>query len=104
MAVEPDRYTILMGLEVRDEVAYSRYRSGMTPILESCGGGFAYDFSIAAVLKGDERINRVFAITFPDRAARARFFEDERYKAVRSEHFEPAVGARVVLAEFESRG
>ena len=81
----------------------ARYRAGMTPILESYGGSFGCDFAVAKVLKGpSERVNRVFTIAFPDRATRDRFFADERYRAVRREHFEPAVAASFVLAEFGS--
>jgi uncharacterized protein (DUF1330 family) len=100
MAAERGRYVILTGLEVTDDASYARYRSGMTPILESYGGYFGCDFGVAKVFKGpSERLNRVFTISFPDRAAEKRFFADPSYRKVRVEHFEPA-GARVaVLAE-----
>src|SRR5262245_7263001 len=75
MVAERGRYVILMGLEVTDDEAYARYRAGMTPILESHGGYFGCDFGIAKVYKGPtERLNRVFTISFPDRAVHARFF------------------------------
>jgi uncharacterized protein (DUF1330 family) len=72
----------------------------MTPILESHGGSFDCDFVLAKVLKGpSERLNRVFTMSFPDRAARERFFADPHYRQVRAEHFEPAVARAIVLVE-----
>jgi uncharacterized protein (DUF1330 family) len=99
MAGEQARHVVMMGLEVTDAVAYGRYRSAMAPILATYGGSFGCDFLVAAVLEGDPRINRVFALSFPDRAARERFLADESYRAVRAELFEPAVGRVVRLAE-----
>jgi uncharacterized protein (DUF1330 family) len=91
---------ILMGLEVTDEASYARYRAGMTPILEAHGGSFGCDFVVAKVLKGpSERLNRVFTISFPDRAARERFFANPRYREVRAQHFEPAVARAITLLE-----
>jgi uncharacterized protein (DUF1330 family) len=102
MAADRSRCVILMGLEVTDDASYARYRAGMTPILESYGGSFGCDFVVARVLKGpSERLNRVFMIAFPDRATQARFYADARYRAVRAEHFEPAVTQAVVLAELD---
>jgi uncharacterized protein (DUF1330 family) len=104
MGDESKRYVMLMGLQVIDQASYSRYRSSMTPILQSYGGAFGYDFVVEKVLKGrgNDQINRVFTISFPDRSSRERFFADEKYQAVRSELFEPAVASATVLAEFES--
>jgi uncharacterized protein (DUF1330 family) len=100
MAAERGRYVILMGLEVTDDEAYARYRAKMTPILESYGGYFGCDFSIAKVYKGpSERLNRVFTISFPDHAVHGRFFADPRYREARAKHFERAVARVIVLAE-----
>ena len=102
MAADRGRHVVLMGLEVTDYASYARYPAGMKPILESYGGSFGCDFVVAEVLKGpSERLNRVFTIAFPDRTTQARFFADARYRAVRAEHFEPAVAQAVVLAEFD---
>ena len=59
---------MLAGLNVVDDEAYQSYRDGMTPILESFGGGFGYDFKVAEVLKSatEAPINRVFTIYFPN--------------------------------------
>lgn len=97
---EPDRYVMLVGLEVTDERSYSRYRAAMTPILARFGGAFGCDFELAKVLLGDHRINRVFTISFPDRPTRERFFADTDYRAVRERFYEPAVAHAEVLAEF----
>ena len=65
MAAERARHVVLIGLEVRDDAGYGRYRAGMTPILETYGGSFGCDFVIARVLKGpSDRLNRVFTIVF----------------------------------------
>lgn len=92
-----------MGLWVSDDEAYGRYREGMTPILERFGGRFRYDFTVAEVLKneGGKPINRVFVMTFPDRASSEAFFADPAYSVVRRAHFEGAVTAVTALAAFE---
>jgi uncharacterized protein (DUF1330 family) len=100
MVAEPDRHVMLMGLEVIDEAGYARYRTAMTSILERFGGAFEHDFEIAKVLRGDDRINRVFTIAFPDRSAREQFFADASYRAVRERFYEPAVASATLLAEF----
>ncbi|WP_437532788.1 DUF1330 domain-containing protein [Sorangium sp. So ce726] len=102
MGAEGPQHVLLVGLQVTDEASYARYRAGMTPILSSYGGAFGHDFVVSRVLKGDERINRVFTLLFPDRAARERFFADPQYCAVRAELFEPAVAAVFVLGELEA--
>ncbi|WP_437688133.1 DUF1330 domain-containing protein [Sorangium sp. So ce176] len=101
MDAEGRKHVLLMGLQVTDEAAYASYRARMTPILSTYGGAFGHDFVVARVLKGDERINRVFTIVFPDRATRERFFADPAYRAVKAEFFEPAVAAVIVLGELE---
>lgn len=100
MAADRPRHVTWMGLEVTDAALYECYRAAIAPLLEEHGGRFDHDFSVARVLRSDAgpRINRVFALSFPDRAARAGFFEDERYRRVRAEYFEPAVAARAELA------
>ena len=105
MPADASGHLLVMGLEVTDRDGYARYRAGMRPILASYGGSFRYDFEVAAVLEapGEARLNRVFAIAFPDREARRRFFDDPRYRAVRAEHFEPSVGAIATIAEADGR-
>ena len=49
---------------------------------------------------GEERVNRVFILSFPDAAAKRAFFEDPAYLAVRAEHFDGSVGAVVRIAEY----
>jgi uncharacterized protein (DUF1330 family) len=105
MAADAVRHVMLVALEVTDQASYARYRSEMTPILRSHGGDFGCDFVVAEVLRGADnpRLNRVFTIEFPDRAAKERFFADPRYGAVRATFFEPAVAATFVLAELDRR-
>lgn len=93
----------LVGLHVVDDVAYQAYRDAMTPILHSYGGGFGYDFKIAAVLKSktEAPINRVFTIFCPDQATMTAFFADERYLEIRKRHFEGAVTDVTVIAAYE---
>ena len=97
------RHTIVVGLEVVDDEGYARYRAAMMPILERFGGRFGYDFEIAKVLRSevDVPINRVFTLVFPDRASKQAFFADAEYLRVRAHHFEPAVGHRTAIAEFD---
>ena len=93
---------VLVGLDVRDDEAYTKYRAGMGPILESFGGGFGYDFRIADVLRSesDVAINRVFTIRFPDRAAMDAFFSDPAYLEVKAQFFEPSVNGTQIIAQY----
>lgn len=95
------RHVIVVALEVTDRDAYARYRTLMTPILESYGGAFGYDFEVGQVLQAEtsDRINRVFTLSFPDRTTRERFFSDPGYLMVRSGWFERAVASITILAE-----
>jgi uncharacterized protein (DUF1330 family) len=104
MAADGPRHVVWMGLEVVDAELYTRYRAAMAPLLEAYGGRFDHDFAVAEVLRSDAspRINRVFALSFPDRGARARFFADERYRRIRAEWYEPAVATRAELAAFDA--
>jgi len=100
MGADGGRHVRLVGLEVRDEAGYARYREAMAPILASYGGAFGCDFVVARVLVGpDPRINRVFTLVFPDRDRRERFFADKEYLAVRARWFEASVGAVEVLED-----
>jgi hypothetical protein len=78
----------------------------MRPILTAFGGEFRYDFVVSETLAAPadaapgRAINRVFAIRFPDRPTRERFFADPSYLEVRSRHFDRSVASRVVIAEF----
>jgi uncharacterized protein (DUF1330 family) len=102
MRAEARRHARLVGLEVIDEAAYARYRAGMRPILEAYGGAFGVDLAVATVLeRADERINRVFTLSFPDRRTQERFFADEGYRAVRAVFFDPAVARTSILAEYD---
>lgn len=94
---------MLVGLTVTDDAAYAQYRAAMTPLLHAHGGGFRYDFRIAEVLQSaaDHAINRVFAIHFPSRPQKDAFFANSEYQAIRARFFEPAVGGRTVIAEYE---
>ena len=104
MAGNDGRQVTLIGLEVKDDAAYARYREAMAPILASYRGEFGCDFVVARVLLGPSpRINRVFTVSFPDADTRERFFADESYRAVRKRWFEPSVGVVEVLAEVGGR-
>lgn len=102
MSGEGPRYVRLMALEVRDRETYARYRQEMAPLLASCGGRFDHDFVVSEVLTSSagERINRIFAMSFPQRADAERFFGNPRYREIRARLFEPAVASVTQLAEF----
>lgn len=93
-------YERLVGLHVTDEAGYARYREQMTPLLHALGGRFRYDFRIAEELKSEAShpINRVFVISFPDRATHDAFFAHPDYLAARRAHFEAAVQGVTMLA------
>lgn len=98
-------FEMLVGLNVVDDESYQAYRAEMTPILESFGGGFGYDFKISGVLKSktDARINRVFTIYFSSEASMQSFFANEKYLEVRQRLFEKSVTDTTVIASYETR-
>ncbi len=75
----------------------------MTPLLEAAGGFFRYDFTIDQTLKGatDPAINRLFVISFPDKATSEEFFADPAYVAAKDEFFDSSVGLIERIASFE---
>lgn len=95
----------LVAINITDPAAYRRYRDAMTPLLHAAGGKFSYDFEIAQTLRSDaiHPVNRLFLISFPDKAAHDAFFADERYKAIRKEWYEPAVDGATTIAVMEDR-
>ena len=96
-------YEMIVGLNVVDESVYALYRKEMTPILQSYGGGFRYDFTIAKTHQSAaaHEITRLFAIYFPDFATKERFFGDKDYKAIRAKYLEQALNGRTSIAEYE---
>lgn len=96
-------FEMLVGLDVIDDQQYGEYRRAMTPILESYGGGFGYDFKVSEVLMAqtDRPINRVFTIYFPDESEKERFFSDTAYAEVKAVHFNGAVGHTTIIASYE---
>lgn len=99
-AAEP--VEILVGVNVVDPEGYARYRAAMTPLLEANGGRFVVDVQVATVLRAPEQtpFNRMFTIRFESEAALDRYFALDAYKAIRKEHFEPAVAATVWLGRY----
>jgi len=83
----------IMGLHVTNDAEYQRYREGMTPILESFGGSFGFDFKVSEVLqsKTADAINRVFTIEFPSKEIMKQFFSDPSYIEVKNKYFDNCV-------------
>ncbi len=96
-------YENLVALDVADPASYQRYRDVMTPLLQGMGGDFRYDFEIARTLRSEAKhpINRLFAIRFPSRAVKERFFADPTYVQARKQFFTPAVRNLTIVAEYE---
>ena len=93
---------LLIGLQVDDSETYRHYRSEIKPLLDSAGGAFRYDFEIARTLVNGSQyeINRVFVLAFPDAEAKARFFADPSYRAIRSRLYETSVAGTTIIAEY----
>lgn len=93
----------IMGLQITDDEEYQRYRAGMTPILESFGGSFGYDFKVSDVLKSksDSSINRVFTIDFPSKEIMDNFFSDPSYLKVKNQYFNSSVKSVTVISMHE---
>tara|TARA_R110001599_G_scaffold322020_1_gene532949 strand:- start:22 stop:318 length:297 start_codon:yes stop_codon:yes gene_type:complete len=96
-------YGRVMGLNIYNDEAYTRYRKEITPILKSFGGNFGYDFKIAEVLKSKTKnsINRVFTIEFPSEAVMEKFFNDPAYIEVKNKYFDASVDNKTVIATYE---
>jgi uncharacterized protein (DUF1330 family) len=103
MSAKSTTHESLVGLYVTDEASYQRYRAGMTPLLQACGGHFRYDLRVSEVLRSEtpEPINRVFVIAFPSAEVMKRFFANPEYLAVRKQHFEPAVKGVTRIAAYD---
>lgn len=100
-------YEMAVGLLVVDHESYSQYRKEMRPLLEDAGGAFRYDFEVARVLRSEDggaEINRAFVVQFPNKSSKERFFGDPRYIEIRRRLFDPAVKARVLIAEYLNDG
>ena len=93
----------IMGLDVTNDEEYQKYRAGMTPILESFGGSFGYDFKVSEVLKSksDASINRVFTIDFPNKETMENFFSDSEYLKVKEQYFNRSVKSSTVISMHE---
>lgn len=93
----------IMGLDVTNDEEYQKYRAGMTPILESFGGSFGYDFKVSEVLKSksDASINRVFTIHFPNKETMENFFSDSEYLKVKEQYFNGSVKSATVISMHE---
>lgn len=96
-------FEMMVAMDIASEEAYAAYRAAMTPILESYGGRFRFDFIVSQALKSEasHKINRVFALHFPARDARDAFFADAAYKKVRAQFFDQAVAGRTLIAEYD---
>ncbi len=96
-------FEMLVGLNVVDDEGYQLYRDEMTPILNSLGGSFGYDFKVSEVLKSKphEPINRVFTIFFPNEDSMHSFFSNEVYLQIRKKYFERAVTNTTIIATYE---
>ena len=96
-------YEMMVGLQVKNDAEYTRYREAMSPILKQYGGGFRYDFKVSEILKNDEGrpINRVFAIYFEDKNKMDEFFRNSDYLEAKSEFFDVSVEATTIISEYE---
>ena len=96
-------FEMLVGINVVDDEGYQSYRDEMTPLLQSLGGEFGYDFKVSKVLKSETQapINRVFTIFFLNEAASQSFFSNQEYLKIRKKHFEKAVTDITFIATYE---
>lgn len=95
-------FEMMVGLNVTDDACYAKYREEMTPILESFGGGFRYDFVVYEVLKNEEKrpVNRVFAIYFESEESMNLCFNDANYKAIKERYFKPSVSDTTIISSY----
>lgn len=96
-------YEMIVGLQVKDDKVYDKYRQMMMPILESFGGGFRYDFKIQETLKSQSKgpINRLFVIFFQSKESMNSFFNHPKYLEIKSTFFENSVDFTTIISEYE---
>lgn len=96
-------YEMMVGLQVKNDTEYTKYREAMSPILTAHGGGFRYDFKVSKTLKNEEGrpINRVFAIYFENKEKMDAFFSNPDYLKAKSQFFEVSVDATTIISEYE---
>lgn len=96
-------YEMMVGLQVKNDTAYTNYREVMGPILNSYGGGFRYDFKVSETLKNEEErpINRVFAIFFENKEKMDEFFKNPEYLKAKAQFFDASVEATTIISEYE---
>lgn len=80
----------------------SAYRQRMTPLLESGGGNFGYDFRVSEVLicRTPEPINRVFTIRFRSAEQKQAFFANPDHLAIKKEFFDASVSSTTVISNY----
>ena len=93
----------IMGIEVVDEQGYQEYRKEMTPLLQSYGGDFGFDFKVSEVLKSksENNINRVFTIDFPSKEVMDQFFVSDEYLKIKNQYFTESVKSTTVISLHE---
>jgi uncharacterized protein (DUF1330 family) len=98
-------YERIMGLDVVDETLYQDYRNAMTPLLNSAGGDFGYDFIVSKVLRSKTKnnINRVFTIEFPSKEIMDQFFSSSDYLAIKNQYFDHSVNSKEVISIHEKK-
>ncbi|WP_372655670.1 DUF1330 domain-containing protein [Halobacteriovorax sp.] len=95
-------YEMMVGLQIKNDAEYTRYREAMGPILKMYGGGFRYDFKISETLRNEESrpINRVFAIYFENKEKMNEFFNNPDYVKAKKTYFNTSVEATTILSEY----
>lgn len=93
----------LVGMYIINDIGYTKYREAMMPLLSTYGGGFAYDFKIAEVLKSQtqKKINRVFIIYFENEKSMNNFFSDDKYLAIKEQYFNDSVSDITEIAKYK---
>ena len=96
-------YERIMALEIVNEEEYQKYRESMTPILQSFGGDFGFDFKVNKVLKSktSDLINRVFTLDFPSKEIMNEFFTHSEYLAVKEKYFLNSVKSVTTISMHE---
>jgi uncharacterized protein (DUF1330 family) len=100
------RRVVIMGLEVIDPVGYSLYCIRVRPILVAHGVRVEYDLVVDEVIEspGDVAINRVVALSFPDAAGEAAFYDDDAYCLLHATLYRRAVAETTVIGTFHAPG
>jgi uncharacterized protein (DUF1330 family) len=73
---------IIANIEVRDPIAFERYRAAVAPVIAAQGGRYLIRGGKVTHKEGEMPIKRLVMLEFPSPEAAERFYHGEEYRAL----------------------